>query len=113
MDEDKFAELADMVATRAEALSRQVRQEINIIIFPKEADGDIYVFLYTDECRCQTARTFGDFAKRYPELSFTWTDAGYWSQRIRDDMERQDREDWYLVDEHIQDGFGTPPTEDC
>ncbi|RMF44777.1 MAG: hypothetical protein D6753_01725 [Planctomycetota bacterium] len=50
-----------------------------------------YVFLYDDANRVETLRTLGRFAAN-PELDFTWHDAAFLSQQIRDLAYRSEKQ---------------------
>jgi hypothetical protein len=41
-----------------------------------------YLFIYDNESRAETLRTFGRFASN-PELSFSWYDAAEMCQKVR------------------------------
>ncbi|MDO4569545.1 MAG: hypothetical protein Q4D38_04085 [Planctomycetia bacterium] len=59
-----------------------MNQEVYILALTKGTER--YVFMYNDETRSETFRTFARFATN-PELSFTWYDAAVLSQKIRRD----------------------------
>ena len=55
--------------------------DINLLALIK--GNERYVFLYSDDRRTDTLRTFGRFACN-DDLSFTWHDAAVLSQKIRE-----------------------------
>ena len=59
-------------------------QDINVLALVKGEER--YIFLYADDQKPETLRQLGRFASN-PELSFTWYDAAYCSQRIRHQVE--------------------------
>ncbi|MDO4575206.1 MAG: hypothetical protein Q4D98_08335 [Planctomycetia bacterium] len=59
-----------------------VSQDVNVLALVKGTER--YVFLYSDENRAETFRTFARYASN-PDLSFTWYDAAVLSQKIRQD----------------------------
>lgn len=59
-------------------------QDINVLALVKGKER--YVFLYNDQNRAETLRTFGRYASN-PELSFTWYDAAVLSQKIRQESQ--------------------------
>jgi len=44
-------------------------------------DGEWYCFVYDDNSKAETLRTFGRFASN-PDLNFTWYDAAILSKRM-------------------------------
>lgn len=61
-------------------LPEQPKDDINVIALVKGCER--YVFLYTDDQKCEALRSLGRFAT-CPKLSFSWYDAAMVSQRIR------------------------------
>jgi len=57
-----------------------VSQEVNVLALTKGSER--YIFLFNEEHRPETFRTFARFASD-PELSFTWYDAAIMSRKIR------------------------------
>ena len=57
-----------------------VTQDINVLALVKGEER--YIFLFDDNHRAETLRTFGRYASN-PELSFTWYDAAVLSQKLR------------------------------
>ncbi len=45
-------------------------------------DSERYIFIYSEDQRTELLRTLGRFAA-CPELSLSWTDAAFLSQRVR------------------------------
>jgi len=66
-----------------------VAKDIKVIALIKGEEQ--YVFLYDENHRAETLRTFGRYASN-PELSFTWYDAAVLSQKIRQESLQQARE---------------------
>ena len=54
--------------------------EINVLALVKGEER--YIFLFDDNHRAETLRTFGRYASN-PDLSFTWYDAAVLSQKLR------------------------------
>ena len=59
-----------------------MNKDINVLALVK--GNEKYVFLYDDESKAETLRTLRRFASN-GNLSFTWYDAAYLSQRIREE----------------------------
>ncbi|MCA9222136.1 MAG: hypothetical protein R3C99_25730 [Pirellulaceae bacterium] len=55
-------------------------QDINVLALVKGEER--YIFLFDDNHRAETLRTFGRYASN-PDLSFTWYDAAVLSQKLR------------------------------
>jgi hypothetical protein len=55
-------------------------QDVNVLAMVKGEER--YVFLYDDDSKAETLRTFGRYASN-PELSFTWYDGAVLSQKMR------------------------------
>ena len=55
-------------------------------------NSERYVFLYDDESRAETLRTFGRSASN-PDLSFTWCDAAVLSRKVRQESQKCSLED--------------------
>ena len=64
-------------------------KDINVLALIK--GNERYVFLYDDASRAETLRTLGRFASN-PDLSFTWYDAAFLSQKIRQNAQETGRE---------------------
>jgi hypothetical protein len=62
-----------------------VTQDINVLALVKGSER--YIFLYDDEQRSETLRTFGRYASN-PDLSFTWYDAAVLSQKLRQEAQK-------------------------
>lgn len=61
-------------------LPAEHHDDVRVLILQKGKDR--YIFLFTDENKADTLRTFGRFAAN-PDLSFNWYDAAQLSQRVR------------------------------
>lgn len=68
-------------------------QEINVLALVKS--GERYVFLYDDQSRAELLRTLGRFASNQ-DLSFTWYDAAVLSQKVREEVQKQDNSSIHL-----------------
>ena len=55
-------------------------QDINVVALVKGEER--YIFLFNDENRSETLRTFGRYASNN-DLSFSWYDAAVLSQKVR------------------------------
>lgn len=56
-----------------------------LVLQKMDADGSVnesYVFLFDEDSRAATLRTFGRFAST-PDLSFNWYDAAVLSKKLR------------------------------
>lgn len=64
-------------------------QDINVLALVKGSER--YVFLFDDDRRAETLRTFGRFASN-PDLTFSWYDAAVLSQKLRAETQRSERQ---------------------
>ncbi len=81
--------------------------EVNVLALVK--GDEHFVFLYDDANRVETLRTLGRFAAD-PDLNFTWHDAAFLSQQIRDLAYRSERD--RQAREHMQRRFSFSHNED-